>query len=162
MDLYIFRHGETLFSKNHLPYGENERTAEILPESVGPTERIAKYLAKTPTEANFSSELLRCRQTVGIVEKITGKRFVFDPRLNELSESNLEFFVDRVKNFWQSLHDQNLQSAVVCTHGAVLAVLKHLETSEMFLPADLLDYPAAGVLLVVRDKINEEIDFNRV
>jgi broad specificity phosphatase PhoE len=160
MDLYIFRHGQTIFSKNHLPYGENERTAAILPEAVGPTERLAKYFSGILTEANFSSEFLRCRQTVEIVERMVAKKFVFDPRLNEISESNLEFFVERVKNFWQSLNDQHLGSVAICTHGGVMAVLKHLQTGGNFMPTDILDYPKCGVLMIIRDKVYEEIDFN--
>lgn len=160
MDLYLFRHGETLFSKNGLPYGENERTAEILPEGVRPVEKLAHYFSGILTEANFSSEYLRCRQTVDIIEKIAAKKFVFDPRLNELSESNLEFFAERVKNFWQSLIDQHIGSAAICTHGGVMAVLKHLQISGSFLPTAITDYPKPGVLLIIRDKVCEEIDFN--
>jgi broad specificity phosphatase PhoE len=161
MDLYIFRHGQTIFSKNHLPYGENERTAGLLPEAVAPTERLAKYFSGILTEANFSSKFLRCRQTVEIVEKTAAKKFVYDPRLNELSESNLEFFVERVKNFWQFLNEQHFGSVAICTHGGVMAVLKHLQIGGSFMPTDILDYPQCGVLMVIRDKVYEEIDFNK-
>lgn len=160
MDLYIFRHGQTFFSKNHLPYGENERTAEILPEGIAPIEKLAHYFSGILTEANFSSELLRCRQTVGIIERIAAKKFVFDPRINEVSETNLEFFVERVKNFWQTLQDQHLGSVAVCTHGGVMAVLKHLQTTGTFSPTDIYDYPPSGVLAIIRGKVYEEIDFN--
>jgi hypothetical protein len=42
-----------------------------------------------------------------------------------------------------------------------MAVLKHLQIGGSFMPTDILDYPQCGVLMVIRDKVYEEIDFNK-
>ena len=101
MDLYIFRHGTTYFSKTDIPYGDKMETAEILPEAYAPIEKLADYLKDITTGANYSSPYKRCVQTVQIVEKTTQKKFTFDDRLKDwyLGKETINTMLERITNF---------------------------------------------------------------
>lgn len=147
MKLYLFRHGETWQSKTHVPYGVNERTAEILPETSQVVLKIASELEKNKPEACFVSEFLRCRQTAEIIEKKTSLKFVPTPLLNEYVEGEFEDLKKRGQDFLAMCVDKKFTSVAVCTHGAVVSCLKHLFLTRSFEIDDLFDYPKAGVLL---------------
>ena len=146
MTLNIFRHGETYQSKFNVVYGAEELTAEVLPEAVPTVERIGEYLKSVPTEANFTSEYLRCRQTAEIIESVSGKKFQSTPLLNEFVAGQFSDLQDRGLKFLEMVEDKRFDQVVVCTHGAVMACLKHLVMEGDFLERDLFDYPATGVV----------------
>src|SRR4030066_2181504 len=116
MDLYIFRHGETYFSKFDIPYGEMIESAEILPEAVPVIEKLAKHFQNVKTDANFSSPFVRCRQTVEIVEKISGKKFIYENELKDwhLGKETLDNMILRIKNFYEELIKKNYKSVAIC------------------------------------------------
>ena len=65
MIYYIFRHGETYFSKNDVPYGTKFNSAELLPEFIPVTERLGEYLKDKLGNNNFTSPFLeQCKQLI--------------------------------------------------------------------------------------------------
>jgi broad specificity phosphatase PhoE len=160
---YIFRHGQTYNSKNRVKYPKNNFKVEILPEGIPDLEKIAIYLKNIPSDYNVSSEYLRCRQTSEIVTKIAGKIFEKDSRINEFSQKfgqeSFEIFKERIKSFLDDLEAKKYNTVVICTHGAVIAGLKSFLLKNTFVGDDLTDYPRPGVLLCVKNKKIEELDF---
>lgn len=166
----IFRHGIATHSKTG--YGDQIMTAGLLPEAYPVIERIAKHLAPIRSQLNFSSEVLRCRQTAEIVTKHAGKFFRFDSRLNEYHLETFEQLTARVRSILEDLitdadylaEEKALPNGsatlMLCTHGAVIAALKHLLLENEFLPKDELDYTMPGQLLEVFGKTSTVIDFN--
>lgn len=161
MNLYIFRHASTFASNLNIPYGSKVHSAEILPDGIPATERLAMYLDNIETEANFASPFLRCRQTVAIVEKITNKIFTYDERLGEYIEGIMSFpkFRKRIKDFIAELESKNYQNISICTHGGVIAGLKHLIINHSYHIWNLTDYPVPGVLTIIKEGKVDEIDF---
>lgn len=160
---YIFRHGITYFSKKGLPYGDKQLTAEILPEGVQAIERMAEHLGSLPIDHFYSSELLRCTQTAHIVSRVTHIPFETDARLNELTSIAPESFNDskeRVEHFLKMVEESPDTSIAICTHGAIIAALKHLLTTGSYNLFNLMDYPKSGVLLTVEGKTVTSKDFN--
>ena len=135
-DFYIFRHGDTVNSKNpfdKLSIKKNTRNLPILPESYPALEKIGKYLKDIPTDADFSSPYLRCRQSVEIVGKFSGKKYVLNPRIEEL-EGHINFpdFNKRITSFLGEIKEKSYSTVSICTHGAVIAAIKHIETRGKF------------------------------
>ena len=85
MKFYIFRHAETYFSKFDIHYGESVESAEIIPEGIPVTERLAKYLAGEDIDAYYTSPFKRCTQTAEIIEKITKMKFIKDGQIQKFS-----------------------------------------------------------------------------
>jgi len=158
---YIFRHGETHATWTKTPYGEAVVSAEIIVEGIPAIKNTANYLKQVPSSFNASSELLRCRQTVEIVSEATGKIFVFDRRLNELINESFDVFKNRVMDFLKEIEIKNYENILVCTHGAVIAALKHLITKKRVEASELSDFPEPGVLTLIKDKKVQEINFNK-
>jgi broad specificity phosphatase PhoE len=127
MIYYIFRHGETFYSKNDIQYGENIETAEILPEGIPVIERLAEYLKDKINDFNFTSPYKRAIQTIDIVTKITGKIFVPDERLKEENLSkgleSLDQLVKRLKDFIRSTENNNSKIVSLCSHGWPISTL---------------------------------------
>jgi broad specificity phosphatase PhoE len=159
MKFYIFRHGETYQTKYNLEYEDEQLTSRVLPEGLPETKRLANYLKGVNSDANLSSEILRCRETVEIVSKISGKEFSFDKRLNEFLEDDFEKLKKRLKDFIDDIKKQNYKSVLICTHGAVIAGLKHLLTEGKFEITDLTDFPQPGSLLILEGKSVELVSF---
>lgn len=155
---YLFRHALATHSTNG--YGEQILTAKILPEAIPPIKKMAAYLTHIPDSFNLSSELTRCVQTAQIITKITGKKFITDPRLNEYYQNTFAEFKDRVIDFLQSLNQNNSAQILICTHGAVIAAIKHLLLSGNFFQSQLNDYPECGQLLIIKNKKTKLLDFN--
>jgi broad specificity phosphatase PhoE len=164
MIYYIFRHGETLYSKNDIQYGENIETAEILPEAIPVIERLAEYLKDKISDFNFTSPFKRAMQTTEIVTKITGKIFVPDERLREESLSkgseSLEELVKRLKDFKASTENINAGSIAVCSHGWPISTLTALLIKGSVSKTDLGNFPKCGQLLIIEHKTLKTIDFN--
>lgn len=158
MTYYIFRHG--LATKSKTGYGKHITSAKLLPEAILPIQRLAEFLKDKSTRYNASSEFIRCRETTKIVSKITGKKFVFDKRLNEFYDVPFEEFVDRIKNFLREMKEKKYESVALCSHAAVITIILKLLKNEEVTDNDVYtNYPLPGVLVIVEDKKIEEIDF---
>jgi broad specificity phosphatase PhoE len=165
MNFYIFRHGETFQTKHDVHYGSKIETAEILPEGIPAIKRVANYLKdKTSNKKGeyFSSPYLRCKQTVEIVKKIVNKKFKFEKYLGEYREDKETFgeFASRIDNFLKELKNVKIQNVTICTHGGVMAGLKHFILNGKFEEIDLYDFPKPGVLLEMKNGKMNRIDFN--
>lgn len=160
MTLYIFRHGMAVYPNQG--YGSRVLTAELLPEGIPPIERLARYLQHAPSEYQACSEVLRCRQTAAIVTEATGKEFIIDPRLREYHQESFDQLAERVKSFCDDLTAANYRSAMICTHGAVIAAIKHYLTDGVFDRRHETDYTQTGQLMIIHDdKSIEVLDFNQ-
>lgn len=157
---YLFRHALSTYSKHG--YGDEVLSAQILPSETKPIEQMAQYFLKVPNSINFSSEIIRCIQTAQIISKPTGKQFATDKRLNEYHGESFEEFTIRVTSWLDGIEASQTASEniLVCTHGAVIAALKHIILKGTFSEDNALDYPECGELWIIRDKKVESIDFN--
>jgi len=164
MIYYIFRHGETYFSKNDFHYGEHYSDAEILPENIPVTERLAGYLNEKLSDENYTSPFKRALQTVEIVERITGKKFSPDERLREeglsRASESLEQLEQRIKNFISETEGKNTHCVSVCTHGWPIAAMSAILTKGFITKGDLGKYPKCGQLLIIENKTVKTLDFN--
>jgi len=157
---YLFRHGQTFFTKFHLSYFWNSFSVGILPEAVPALKRLAAYLKNIPSDLNASSQFKRCTQSAEIITGITGKEFSVDSQLNEYYKETFDTFRKRIKNFITKVERNNYQTVIVCTHGAVISAIKHLLLKGSFGKFQLLDYPKPGILVCIEDKKIKQIDFN--
>lgn len=159
---YLFRHGATHFSKNKIPYGDFEHSAEVLPEAIPSIEKIAKYLDASGVHIAQRSEFLRCAQTAKIIEDNSEIRFTPNPLLNEFTEYDFHTFKDRMVKLSAELTHVSDRSFALCTHGAVIAALKRilLFGQQAFQVQHLVFYPKTGVILKINDGQVEEVDFN--
>lgn len=160
-NLYIFRHGETFFSKNEIPYGENVLTAPILEEGIPSIKRIGETLKGIDSEYCVASPVLRCKQTVGIIKEISGNDFEFDDKITEYNNETIEALRQRVQEFINKLNEGGYKTVFICTHGAVIAALKHLCTSATFEIENLIDYPDTGIIVAIENGIVREINCNK-
>lgn len=167
---YIFRHGNTKntegvssFIKHLSLDGGGPRDLPILPKGKDALEKIGKYLKDIPTESNYTSPYLRCKESSKIVSDVSGKTFEEDERIRELTRSIKGFvgFKGRVKNFLKEIEDKNYSAVTICTHGAVIAAIKHLITSGKFYYFQGIDFPAPGNLMIIKGKKVEILNFNK-
>lgn len=164
MNIYIYRHGATHESKNNLGYGANVFTAPLLPEGLPIIEKLAQKISDLQTDYNVSSEVERCRKTVAIVEKVTGKTFTYDSRINEFDEYHNESFDDlkkRIKNFLEDVENKRYQNILICTHGAVIAGITSFTQKGDFSVSDIHNYPQTGVLVSIVEGAINYTDFNK-
>jgi len=120
---YIFRHGLTYALQTSTSYGDSILTAPIIDEGREAIEKIGEYLKDKMTDFNVSSPIIRCKQTSGIVSKITGKEFVFDERLTEYNMESQTSLEDRLKSLLSEINEKDYEKIAICTHGAVISVL---------------------------------------
>jgi broad specificity phosphatase PhoE len=156
---FIFRHG--LATKSTTGYGDQILTATLLPEGIPAIEKLAEYLKDIPSNFRYSSELPRCRQTAEIVTKATGQPFEFDPRINEYHQEPFQKFTERVDSFLEEVIEKADRACIqqdcnempatiwICTHGAVIAALKHLLLEGSFSQEYELDYTQPGEILEI-------------
>ena len=157
MIFYLFRHGETYFSKNHLRYGDQVESAEILPEGIPQIIKIAQKLKENSINQIYSSPLKRCVQTVDIIKKeIPGIKVVFDKRIEEEKISRyLETFKDqtqRIKNFLDEVKTKKYQKVGICSHGWPIAVMIRLLKEKKVYTFNLLNYPKCGEIITIETK----------
>ncbi|MGQ9909187.1 MAG: histidine phosphatase family protein [Candidatus Flexifilum sp.] len=145
---YIFRHG--LATRSRTGYGDQILTATLLPEGIPPIERLAEHMKAYPCDIGLRSELIRCQQTADIVSRATGYPFAPDPRLNETIDETFDSLRERVRAFIADYAASPHRHLWICTHGAVIAALKHLLTRGEFTPPSQNDYTQPGELLIVR------------
>ena len=155
---YIVRHGLATYSKTG--YGHEVYSAELKPEGIPPIERLAEYLKDISTDYNVSSAVLRCVQTTEIISSIAGKQFVTDPRLKEFYGEDQFSLIKRVRSFVEEMDQSEYQNILICTHGAVIAGLKHFLTTGFFEFKNSADYSGTGQMMVIQDKDVEILDFN--
>ena len=157
---YLFRHGETFATKENKDYFLKIFSAPILEEGKPAIRKLATYLKDKPSDANYSSPLKRCKQTVEIVNRITGKDFIFDKRLREFFMETHWGLEKRVKSLLNEIEVHRYQSITICTHGAVLMMLKKLLIKRSKQKISFNDYPKPGVLWIIEDNKLEELNFN--
>lgn len=166
---YIFRHGQTFATKNSgavrfgafSQYGRRIFSAPILEEGKPALERMGMYLKDKHSDINLSSPFVRCRQTAGVIENISGKSFVFDRRLGEYLLETFGYFRNRIKSVLDFVERQEYHSVVICTHGAVIGVLVNLILGREFNWRSRLQYPDPGVLIIIENGEYKEIDFRK-
>jgi broad specificity phosphatase PhoE len=155
---YVFRHA--LATKSASGYGDQILTAGILPEAVEPIKKMAIFLNPIGPSRNFTSEILRCRQTADIITGITKKPFIPDLRLNEYYLEDFAHLSHRINKFLRETSTNNEPNIVICTHGAVIAGMKHYLLGGTFAETDLYDYPACGELVCIENKNYSIKNFN--
>jgi broad specificity phosphatase PhoE len=168
MELYIFRHGDTIRSSNLFfrIFGNitDSHKLKILPKAIPALEKIGEFFKDVHTDVNLSSPYLRCVESTEIVGRISKKHFVTDERLREMERNGETFlaFKNRVKSFLDDIQSKNYSAVSICTHGAVMAALKHLLISGKFYPFQIVDYPSPGKLLIIKMGKLTEINFNKI
>jgi broad specificity phosphatase PhoE len=159
---YIFRHGLTYAVKTGTAYGMGLFTAPIIDEAKPALERMGKFLKDKPTDFNISSPLTRCRQTVEIISKMSGKEFVFDRRITEFFLETGWLVRRRVGRLLKEIDKKGYEKVAICTHGAIISTLINALTPRegQEREYDVFRYPDPGVLVVIEDGKVEEINFN--
>lgn len=164
-DYYIFRHGDTRDSGSLLTriigHMRDSHGLPILPKGIPALERIGGYLKNIPTDANFCSPYLRCMDSAKIVGTLAHKVYRPDERLKEMERvESFSSLLSRVKSFLSEIDKKNYSAVSICTHGAVIAALKHLKTRGRFFFFQIVDYPRPGNLIIIKNGKIEDIDFN--
>jgi broad specificity phosphatase PhoE len=166
-DLYIFRHGDTkisgsLVAKIFSHHGDTH-TMPILPKSIPTLKKIGKYLKNIPTDVNFCSPYLRCVDSAKIAGTIAGKIYRADERIREFKEKGEKFssFRKRVADFLEEIDKKGYSAVSICTHGAVIAALKHLKTHGNFFFFQVLDFPKPGNLIIIKNGEVNMVNFNK-
>lgn len=156
---YIVRHGHTFYTKNKLEYGDKVLVARLAKSTYPQIKKIGNYFKNIKTEANFSSKILRARQTTKIINRESGKDFVYDSRLNEMYNESVDDLKNRVVDFLDEINKKNYNAVIIITHGAVIAALKHLLLENSFDESKLYDYPNPETVCIINGKNFEIIDF---
>ena len=158
---YIFRHGETIATKQKKWYWHRLYSATILEEGKPALLKLAEYLNNIPSDYNACSPFLRCRQTAEIITQVTGKQFELDRRLREYAFEFPQFFKRRVLNFLNEMEKSNKKTIIICSHSIVIEVMIHYLSRDNPTLAERFKAPLPGVLTVIKDGNLEQIDFNK-
>ena len=155
MVFYLFRHGETYFSKNGLPYGKQVESANILPESISQAKDIASKLDREGVRTIYSSPIKRCVQTVKIIKKeVPAIKCLFLQELEEEKISrgleNLTELIKRLQTALDKIKTTKTKRVGICTHGWPLAIMIALLQEKPIRQQDLLNHPKCGELIIVR------------
>lgn len=157
---YIFRHGETFATKYKRGYGFKIFSAPILEEGIPALERLGKFLKNTPTQCNFVSPILRCRQTADIVGRESNRQFEKDLRLREFFIETFWQFKARVESFLKDIEKSDCQNIAICTHAAVISGLMAYILRGKITLKDFSYMVKPGTLVVIEKNSYEELDFN--
>lgn len=158
--LYLFRHG--LATKNTNGYGDQIKSAQLLPEGVQQAAKIGEYLKQINPDAFYSSEYLRCTQTATIVSNIIHYPFIKDHRLNEFDEITFPKFVKQIQSFLTEISQKHNQIVFICSHAGTFAIFKKLLFQEVLTKEDVItNNPATGVLQIIENNTIKEIDLNK-
>ena len=156
MKYYIFRHGQTFFSKFHIPYGVFVKSAKILSEGKTQSKRIGEYFKTKKIDAYYSSPFIRCTQTVEIIQKVIGKKFVIDKRIGEEMvthrKEGFEDLVTRISDFLEEIKSKKFKAVAICSHGWPMAVMLAILKKGRATRDDLLSYPKAGEIVEIEAK----------
>jgi broad specificity phosphatase PhoE len=161
MNYYILRHGETIFSKFNIPYGIFQDIATIFPFGLPAVKRLSEHLKSVPTDANFSSPYLRCKQTVRIVEQISDKKFAFDERLGEYRKETFHQMEERLRKFLEDTEMKGYKNISICSHGWPIVTLIDIIIKGKLEIKDLKKFPDPGVLILINNGKLTEINFNK-
>lgn len=153
MILYLFRHGETYYSKYDVSYGDAIESASILPEGKKQAEKIGLRFKNEGVSTIYSSPIKRCIQTVKAIKKgYPQTRIVYRQSLEEEKISrgleNLEDLRIRMGEFLLEIKNSDLQKVGVCTHGWPIAVLIAILKKGRVERKDLDNYPKSGELVI--------------
>lgn len=165
-EFYIFRHGDTKDSGSLLAkiFGHrgDSHIFPILSEGMPALEKIGRFLKNISTDADFCSPYLRCVDSAGIVGSVANKKYRPDERIRELEKNGEKFtgFKKRVSDFINEIEKRNYSAVSICTHGAVIAAIKHLKTNGKFFFFQVLDFPTPGNLVIIKNGKVKDIDFN--
>jgi broad specificity phosphatase PhoE len=164
-DFFIFRHGDTRDSGSLLAriigHMTDSHALPVLPKGVPALERIGNYLKDVPTDADFCSPYLRCTDSAKIVGTLAKKKYVPDERLREMENGEtFSSLFNRVKDFLNEVDKKNYSAVSICTHGAVIAAIKHLKTNGKFFFFQVIDYPRPGNLIIIKNGKIGDVDFN--
>jgi broad specificity phosphatase PhoE len=87
MKIYFIRHGETQYNKDRLFTGQTD-----LPSTAEGLDKARMVLDEIPNDFTllYSSDFLRCKQMVEILNSKFSLRVIYDPRLKERSFGLLE------------------------------------------------------------------------
>jgi broad specificity phosphatase PhoE len=165
-DFYVFRHGDTKDSGNLLTriigHMSDSHSLPILPKGIPALERIGSYLKNIPTDANFCSPYIRCMDSAKIAGTLAGKVYSPDERLREMErKESFSSLFNRIKDFLNDLDKKNYSAVSICSHGAVIAAIKHFKTNGKFFFFQVIDYPRPGNLIIIKNGKIEDIDFNQ-
>ncbi len=163
---YIFRHGDTIDSGSLLAkvlgHRKDSHNLDILPKGIPALKKIGAFLKNVGTDADFSSPYIRCRKSSQIVGNIAKKKYKIDKRLRELENNGEQFsdFYNRVRSFLNEIQEKNYSAVSICTHGAVIAAIKHLETRGKFFFFQVWDFPAPGNVIIIKNGKVSLVNFN--
>lgn len=154
MILYLFRHGETYYSKHKIPYGKEVESAGIIPEGVSQIKEIAVKLNKEGVKIIYSSPIKRCAQTAELIQKeVSAIKVIFYQGLEEEKVTrgleSLKELTQRIETFLSEIKDSGLKKVGVCSHGWPLAVMISLLKKGTVNKFDLLNYPECGELIII-------------
>ena len=155
---YLVRHGIATHSTHG--YGKRKLIAPILPEAVPIIKRLATSLKDIKNSCNVSSEIIRCRETSALISNSTGKQFSYDKRLNEEYHETIGEIRTRIQNFLNDMEKRPETNIIICTHGAIIAGIKHLLLEGKFMTKHLVDYPQTGTVLIIEGKSTRIENFN--
>ena len=156
MELWLVRHGETLWNREGRLLGWTD--LPLTAEGEAQARRLKGALPSLPA---FSSDLLRARQTAELYERIKGRyEETLDPRYKEAllrfqgfhppGGESLSAFQERVFRFLEGLK----APAVLFTHGGVVrAVLRALGEDGLVPPgsAVAVDWPRRVLVRLALD-----------
>ncbi len=109
--IYLFRHGQTYFNKNH--YFCGRRNSNLTPRGIKDAKRVAKMLKSKKIDVAYRSTLKRSKDTLMYVLKYHPecKKIIIDDRMIERSYGRLQgkshkHFADKVgkKDYKMLLH----------------------------------------------------------
>jgi broad specificity phosphatase PhoE len=143
---YIFRHGLATHARS---YGDAILTADLLPEGLPAVEKLAEYLKGKKCDAFYSSPLPRCLHTAEKVADKKGLTPTQDERLREFHQETVEEFELRVVGFLTEIINNDDESVFICTHGIVIAALKHLLLYGVFDMSDEMDFPPTASMFEI-------------
>lgn len=144
---YLFRHGLATHSTSG--YGDRALTAELLDEGKTAVHQLGAYLQHFPVELALTSPVPRCLQTAAIVTEHTHWQFQVEPQATEYYPEIFGPFHQRLTAFAAHLTQLPHQHIAICTHGGVIAGLRHLITDASFIESQILDYPSPAGLVIV-------------
>lgn len=158
---YIFRHGETFATKLKSFYWHRIYSAPILDEGKPALVRLGNFLKDKPSDVNFCSPFLRCRQTAEIVSKITGKEFKVDRRIREYEYFELPYFLKRrILNFLKEMESSKYNSVMICSHAIIISLMIQYLTQGNIRLTNRIIAPLPGVLTIIKNGKAETINFN--
>jgi broad specificity phosphatase PhoE len=165
-DFYIFRHGDTIETEDFLTrifgHKHDSHNITILPKATTALKRVGTFLKNVCIEANFCSPYIRCLESVQIVGNVANIKYKLDERLRELEKKGETFseFRDRVRSFLDEIRQKDYSKVSICTHGAVIGAIKHLQLSGKLYFFQVYDYPPPGHLVIIKKGSVSQLDFN--